>query len=125
MPTGGSEMTLMALDGIDFGDYAVRGLTMVVKPIPAQDGLMRTISGLLVDVTSEQFQKRQVQISCDDVEAPDFSAAWQGTPVTVTCVPDVGFGSSTISINCLVDDWQVSRDEYGCVSSWQLSLIEV
>lgn len=128
MPTGGSTMTLMSLDGIDFGDYAVRGITMVVKPIPQQDGLMRTISGLLKDVTSTQFQKRTVQISCDDVEAPDFSTVWQGLPVTVTCVPGVGENVNTSGqqvINCLVDDWEVSRDEWGCTSSWQLTLVEV
>src|SRR5512144_28658 len=132
MGTGTSEMTLMELDGIDFGDYSVRGLTMLLKPIPAQDGLMRTINGGLVDLTATQFRKRMIQISCDDVEAPDFSSVWQGTAVTVTCVPGLGEGLNTagetneqIVISCLVDDWQVSRDEWGCVSSWQLSLLEV
>lgn len=131
MSTGASEMTLMAMEGIDFGDYSVRGLTMVVKPIPAQDGLMRTINGGLVDLTATQFRKRMIQISCDDVDAPFFGDVWQGHAVTVTCVPGVGEGINTdgvadqLVIDCLVDDWQVSRDEWGCVSSWQLSLLEV
>lgn len=122
MPTN----TILDITGITMGDYSVRGLTMVLNPEPNTNGLQRSGSGLLLDLTVPALRKYAATISCDDVEAPDFSTIWQGAPVTVTSVPDVGVGNGvSVTMDMLVDSWSVSRDEWGCVSSWSLSLRQV
>jgi hypothetical protein len=115
--------TLLDITGIPMGDYSVRGLKMSLTPEPANNGLQRASSGLLLDLTATQMRKFTASITCSDVQAPDFTNVWQGTPVTVLSVPDVGQGNDiAVTMNMLVDNWTVERDEWGCVSSWSLAL---
>jgi hypothetical protein len=122
MPTN----TILDITGIPMGDYSVRGLTMTLQPEDQSNGLQRASSGLLLDLTATQMRKFQSTITCADVQAPDFTNVWKGTPVTVVSIPDVGQGNDvSVTMNMLVDSWNVSRDEWGCVSNWSLSLRQV
>lgn len=119
--------TLLSIDGISFSDYATRGITCTVRPEP-NGNLERDWNGNLVDLTIENFRKYQVSISCTDQEAPPFSDVWKGSgPYTVSLVPEVGIFNTTDPIMVLsmyVDDWNISRDEYGAETGWQLDLRE-
>jgi hypothetical protein len=122
MPTN----TILDITGIPMGDYSVRGLTMDLQPEDQSNGLQRASSGLLLDLTATQMRKFQATITCADIQAPDFTNVWKGTPVTVVSVPDVGQGNDvSVTMDMLVDSWNVSRDEWGCVSNWSLSLRQV
>jgi hypothetical protein len=119
MPT----YTLLQITGIPMGDYSVRGITMDLAPEPNTNGLQRASSGRLLDLTATQMRKFTATVTCDDVQAPDFTGVWQGTPVHVLSVPDIGLGNGVVvSMDMLVDSWTVSRDEWGCVSSWSLTM---
>ncbi len=120
--------TLLELDGINFGDYAVRALTMTLQPIDSAD-LRRTINGTLRDFTSPQHRKYAVSISCEDVDAPDLAGIWRGMPVTVTCIPALSGASenptAALVLDCLVDSWSSERQEWEDVSTWSISLLEI
>jgi hypothetical protein len=99
---------------------------MSLTPEPANNGLQRASSGMLLDLTASQMRKFSANITCADVQAPDFTNVWQGTPVTVLSVPDIGQGNDVaITMDMLVDNWTVERDEWGCVSSWSLAMRQV
>ena len=120
--------TLMALSGITFGDYAVRGITMTLDPIDVA-GLRRTINGTLHDFTAPQFRKYAVTISNEDVDAPDLTGVWKGMPVTVTCIPAMSGVSENpgpqLVLNCLLDSWSSERREWDDLVNWQIKLVEV
>lgn len=120
--------TLLTINGLDFSDYATRGITCEVRPEQNGD-LDRDWNGNLVDLTIENFRKRRVSITCTDQEGPPLFDVWKGSgPYTVTLIPDlVGDTPSTdntITILAYVDDWNVSRDEWGAETGWQLDLRE-
>ncbi len=120
--------SVLSISGISLGDYSVRGLTMTLTPIPSQNGLRRSIEGTLLDLTSPQFHKYAATISCTDHEAPPLTDIWQGTVVTVTCVPELGPENDTggvLVLEMMVDTWQTSRDEYGAETAWSINLLEV
>jgi len=118
-------VTLLDITGLPHSDYSVRGLTMQLSPERSDSGLQRAGSGKLLDLTSPLLQKYTGTISCDDTEAPNFNGIFQGFPLTVKSVPGVGVsdnGDGTMTMDCLVDSWSVSRDDWGCVSSWSLTV---
>lgn len=118
-------VTLLEITGLPFSDYSVRGLTMLLAIERSDSGLQRAGSGLLLDLTSPLMRKFTGSVSCDDTECPNFNNVWQGTPLTIRSVAGVGVSDSTdgtLTFDCLVDNWQVSRDEWGCVSSWSLQV---
>jgi hypothetical protein len=122
-----TKMTVMEITGLPFSDYSVRGVTMVLNPERSDSGLQRAGSGKLLDLTAPQLQKYQGQISCDDTEAPNFNGVWQGTPLTIKSVAGVGVSDATdgtITRDYLVDNWSVSRDEWGCIANWSLTVRE-
>lgn len=117
-----------SITGIDFGAYSVRGMSATLTPISGEDGLVRAVDGTLLDFTAPQFHKYSVSISCTDDEAPKLTNVWQGTAVTVTFLPGLGPSNNTdgsLQLNCMVDSWNTTRDDYGCASGWQLNLLEV
>lgn len=120
--------TLMALDGISFGDYAIRGITMTLEPIDTA-AIRRTINGNLRDFTAPQFRKYAVSISCEDVDAPDLAGIWKGMPVTVTCIPALSGASENptaqLVLDCLVDSWSSERQEWEDLVNWSINLLEV
>lgn len=121
--------TLLSIDGIDFSDYAVRGITCTLRPDTA-GSLSRDWNGQLVDLTIEQFRKHLVSISCNDIEGPPFADVWKGSgPYTVRLIEhligETGSTDNILTLSMLVEDWNVSRDEWGAETGWQLDLREV
>jgi hypothetical protein len=142
--------TLLVISGGN-GDiiaaYSARGLTQTLDPIGAASVMARTVNGALLDLSPAQMRKYKSQITCTDLEAPALDAVWPGMVVTVDCVAELGFltaggaaqrpvvpGSERVAgawsfyrprLDMRVTEYTVSRDEYGHMSEWSLSLEEL
>jgi hypothetical protein len=117
------EMTLLSIDGVDFSQWAVRGLTMTLTPIQQAANLARDCRGELVDISLEQFRQHKISISCSDHEVPELSGIWPGQDIIVTCIPGLGASNGTddvLTILCKVTAWDVSRDEWAAEATWKL-----
>lgn len=111
--------TLLAIDDIDFSDYAVRGLTMTLEPIEQAAALARDCRGVLADISLAQFRQYKVSITCTDHEAPELTGIWPGQDITITCVPGIGVGTPLV-ILAKVTAWNTSKDEWAAEVAWQL-----
>jgi len=111
--------TLLAIDGIDFSDYAVRGITMTLEPIDQAKNLARDCRGALVDISVSQFRMFKVSITCTDHEAPNLINIWPGSDITITCILELGLGDALV-ILAKVTSWDTSRDEWGSEVAWKL-----
>lgn len=116
--------TLLAIDAIDFSDYAVRGITMTLEPIEQAANLARDCRGVLADISLTQFRQYKVSITCTDHEAPALTNVWPGQDITITCIPGLGVPNTTtgqLTISAKVIAWNTSRDEWGPEGvAWQL-----
>ena len=115
--------TLLAIDGIDFSQYAVRGITMTLEPIDQAAALARDCRGALADISVAQFRQYKVSITCTDHEAPELTDIWPGMDVTITCIPGLGAANSSgdvLTILAKVTTWNTSRDEWAAEVAWQL-----
>jgi hypothetical protein len=115
--------TLLAIDGIDFSDYAVRGISMTLAPIDQAKALARDCRGDLADISVEQFRQFKVTITCTDHEAPELTDVWPGQDVTITCIPGLGVADAsdgTVTILAKVTSWNTSRDEWAAEVAWTL-----
>jgi hypothetical protein len=122
--------TLLSIDGIDLGDYATRGLSQTLTPIPASAVIRRTVNGTARNVAGLQFQKYSTKITCRDQEGPGFIDVWPGKLITITCLPDMAGGypedqESPLVLYCMVEAWDVDKDEAGHMVGWSLSAVEV
>jgi hypothetical protein len=110
-----SDYTLLAIDGISFSDYAVRGISMTLTPIDQAKNLARDCRGVLVDISLAQFRQYKVSISCTDFEAPELTDIWPGTDITIQCIPGLGVTNDTddtvLTILAKVTSWNTSKDE--------------
>jgi hypothetical protein len=115
--------TLLAIDSIDFSQYAVRGITMTLEPISQAANLARDCRGELADISLAQFRQYKVGITCTDHEAPELTDIWPGQDVTITCIPGLGAANTTgdvLTILAKVTAWNTSRDEWAAEIAWQL-----
>jgi len=115
--------TLLAIDDIDFSQYAVRGITMTLEPIEQAAALARDCRGMLADISLAQFRQYKVSISCTDHEAPQLTGIWPGQDVTIVCIPGLGVPDTTdgqLTILAKVTAWNTSRDEWAAEVAWQL-----
>jgi hypothetical protein len=115
--------TLLAIDNIDFSQYAVRGITMTLEPIDQAASLARDCRGALADISLAQFRQYKVSISCTDHEAPELTDVWPGKDITITCIPGLGAANATgdvLTILAKVKSWNTSRDEWAAEVAWQL-----
>jgi hypothetical protein len=117
--------TLLAIDDIDFSDYAVRGITMTLAPIDQAAALARDCRGELADISLAQFRQHKVTISCTDHEAPTLTDVWPGQDITITCIPGLGSGGTdgageVLTIMAKVTSWNTSRDEWAAEVAWSL-----
>lgn len=115
--------TLLAIDGIDFSQYAVRGITMTLTPIDQAAALARDCRGALADISVAQFRQYKVTITCTDHEAPVLTDVWPGMDITITCIPGMGAANSAgdvLIILAKVTSWNTSRDEWAAEIAWQL-----
>jgi hypothetical protein len=115
--------TLLAIDGIDFSQYAVRGITMLLEPIDQAGNMARDCRGQLADISLAQFRQYKVTITCKDHEAPELTDVWPGQDITITCIPGLGVANTTgdvLIILAKVTAWNISRDEWAAEVAWQL-----
>jgi hypothetical protein len=115
--------TLLAIDGIDFSQYAVRGITMTLTPIVQATSLARDCRGALADISVDQFRQYKVTITCTDHAAPELTDVWPGMDVTITCIPGLGAANTTgdvLTILAKVTAWDTSRDEWAAEVAWKL-----
>jgi hypothetical protein len=114
--------TLLAIDGIDFSQYAVRGITMTLAPIDQAKNVARDCRGVLADISVEQFRQYKVTITCTDHEAPELTDVWPGMDITITCIPGLGedITGPPLTILAKVTSWNTSRDEWAAEVAWQL-----
>jgi hypothetical protein len=115
--------TLLAIDGIDFSQYAVRGITMTLEPIDQAKNVARDCRGALADISLAQFRQFKVSISCTDHEAPELTDVWPGMDITIDCIPGLGAANSAgdvLTILAKVTAWNTSRDEWAAEVAWQL-----
>jgi len=108
--------TLLTIDGIDFSDYAVRGITMTLTPIDQAKNLARDCRGDLADISLAQFRQYKVSITCTDHEAPELTDVWPGKDITINCIPGLGAANTTgdvLIILAKVTSWDTSRGEWG------------
>jgi hypothetical protein len=87
--------TLLAIDNIDFSDYAVRGITMTLEPIDQSKNVARDCRGALADISVAQFRQYKITVTCTDHEAPELTDVWPGQDVTITCIPGLGVANTT------------------------------
>jgi hypothetical protein len=117
--------TLLAIDDIDFTQYAVRGITMTLEPIGQAAALARDCRGALADISLAQFRQHKVSITCTDHEAPELTGVWPGKDVTITCIPGLGVSNAVppadvLTILAKVTKWNTSRNEWAAEVSWTL-----
>jgi hypothetical protein len=115
--------TLLAIDGVDFSQYAVRGITMTLTPIDQAANVARDCRGQLADISVAQFRQYKVAISCTDHEAPELTDVWPGMDVTITCIPGLGAANGAgdvLTILAKVTAWNTSRDEWAAEVAWSL-----
>jgi hypothetical protein len=113
--------TLIAIDTIDFTDYAVRGITMTLTPIDQAKNLARDCLGNLIDISVSQFQQFKISITCTDNDAPELTNVWPGQDIAITCLPRMNNTSDTpLVIDAKVTSWNTSRDEWNAEIAWQL-----
>ncbi len=124
-----TDSTLLAITGITIPDYAIRGLTLDLQLVTANDGLRRSINGELLDLTAAQFRKYQATLSCEDQDVPTLTDIWQGQIVTVTCIPGVGpvndASGGTLTLSMMVNSWTTSRAEWDSLTNWTIELLEI
>jgi hypothetical protein len=114
---------LLAIDGIDFSQYAVRGITMTLAPIDQAKNVARDCRGALADISVAQFRQYKVTVTCTDHEAPELTDVWPGQDITINCIPGLGAANATgdvLTILAKVTAWNTSRDEWAAEVAWQL-----
>ena len=115
--------TLLSISGIDFSQWAVRGITMTLAPIDQAAALARDCRGILADISVAQFRQYKVTVTCTDHDAPELTDVWPGMDVTITCIPGLGAANSAgdvLIILAKVTSWNSSRDEWAAEVAWQL-----
>lgn len=121
--------TLLSIDGIDFSEYAVRGITMETRPIEQASQARYDCRGILVDLSLPQFRRYEATITCTDHEAPDLTEVWPGDIVMVTFIPETGpsetTGGDPLTIEMMVIEWSTSREEWEAETAWEITLRQV
>lgn len=143
-PTNG---TVLVISPLGVPPYSARGLQQTLQPIDASKQMRRTVNGTLTDLSASAFRKYNSTISCTDQQTPAIDGVWPGQTVVVDCVAELCYATSsggqdreivegseyTASgftfyrprLTMKVTDFQLTRDEYGTTTGWQLSLEEV
>ena len=128
--------------------YAARGITQTLFPIPAAAQMRRTVNGTLKNVAASQFRKYGSTITCRDMDHPIPDTLWPGDPVTVDCIEELKYEDTTDGaaartvvsgstrtadgwvyyrprLTMLILDFRIDHDEAGAEIGWTLELEEV
>lgn len=141
--------TLLVFNDVEFTlqPYSVRGIRYTLSPISQAISVRRDINGSLVNLGLSQFQKYRLELTCTDVEAPNFDALWPGQTVSVysgqelcyltntggpnrDVVPDSSRveGSFTFYrpvFTMMVVGREETFDEWGAAVGWSLAMEEI
>lgn len=139
--------TVLSLSGLGVPPYSARGCRQSLDAIDGAGDFDRDVNGGVVDLSPPQFKKFRSTITCEDTDAPAFDGVPLGKIVTVDCVHELPFLTSTgeaertvvSGSERVVGDWTYycpqlimmitgfssEQDEYGHTVSWQLELVEV
>jgi hypothetical protein len=142
-----NDPTVLRLEGMGVPPYSARGLSQTLEPIDAQQHIVRTINGNLLDLGYEPFQKYKSTISGKDVEPPACDGVWAGKVVFVDCIVELsvqaiaplgrdpvdydavrvvkGFTIYRPRLVMMVFHFSLDQDEYGRAIGWKLDLEEV
>lgn len=142
-----SNSTLLEISEFGVPLYSSRGIRQTLEPIDAASYTRRSINGVLIDLSSEQFRKYRSTISCSDQNAPAIDALWPGQDVTVSCVAELCYktaggsasrtdvcGSSRVEaeftyyrpiLEMRIITVNQTHDEWGAVVSWEIGLEEI
>lgn len=142
------EGTILELSGLGITPYSARGLTQTLEPISQAAQFDRDVNGGLVDLSPPSgFKKYKSSISGQDVQPPAFDAPPIGLQVTVDCIRELAYlttsGSAQRTVvtgsSRTVGDWTFYRpqltmmivactssvQEWDGVTSWQIDLEEI
>lgn len=138
--------TDLKLTGVGVQPYSARGLTQTLSPITQAAQLRRTVNGILRDIAMAQFQKYQTVITGNDQEPPVSDGVWPGRAVEVECLATLscvigatkerpavagsaydsgGFTIYRPVLQMRVVSFDQSKDEYGHVTQWTMTLEEI
>lgn len=141
--------TLLVLAGMGVAPYSTRRATQTLVAIGASANTRRTVNGTLIDLGQPQFQKYSSTISCTDRQSPAADGIFPGAAIVVDCVAELAFlsGSPPTPQRPVVDGSErtvgaytfyrprltmmltapieITRDEWGAVTSWSMELEEV
>lgn len=142
-----TDNTVLRLHGMGVVPYSARGLTQSLAPIQAAQQLRRDVNGNSQDFSASQFRKFASTITGSDVAPPAINAVWPGTALTVECIAELAYETSTggpersevpgssreegdftyyrPSLDMRVVSFSVQKNEWGAVVSWSLDLEEV
>jgi len=118
-------VTDLVVSGVTIPEFASRGLKVRLSNAEQASRLERTVNGKLKDLSNPVFRKRKIMISGSDVEFPYFADVWPGTEVTVTSIIEASATPGPVTINGMIKDFELEKDEYGQVSSWTLEVWEI
>ena len=97
--------TLLAIDAIDFSQYAVRGITMTLEPIDQAASMARDCRGDLADISLAQFRQYKVTVTCTDHEVPELTDVWPGQDITITCTSPALLAAPRPGMQVMVMSW--------------------
>lgn len=142
-------LTLAWLDSIGLPPYSARGLSQTLEPIQDSTQMRRTVNGKMVNLAGSQFQLYHSTISGNDIDPPAFDGVWPGRILTVDCIAELGYLTTSFSgqqrpsvdsVYRIVGDYtfyrprlimmvisppNMTRAEWAAQSTWSIELEEV
>jgi len=139
--------TLLVIYEVGQPLYASRGLTQTYQPIKQALQQSRSVNGVAMDLSAEQFRGLiDSEITCTDFQSPSLNGVKAGKIITVDCAFEYSYltatdspaksvvgGSTRIqgaftfyrpSIVFMVVDFSVGFEEYKSEYAWKLALTE-
>lgn len=85
------QSTLLVITGMGVPPYSARGITQAFEPIEGAAQVVRSVNGVAMDFSHEQFRKYRTSITCTDQQAPALNGVWPGKIITVECVAEFAY----------------------------------
>lgn len=148
--TASDFQTLLVISQMGIPLYSARGLTQTLTPIDAAADMARTVNGTMLDLSDQaSFRKYRSEISCNDMSSPAFDGFWPGMEVTVDCVVELCYLTSTAGtgggsrtavqnseytvgdftcyrpqLDMTIISYSIATDEWNAATNWTLVLEE-
>ena len=90
-PLARDQSTLLVISGIGVPPYSARGISQSLEPIEGAAQVVRSVNGVAMDFSHDQFRKYRTSITCTDQQAPALNGVWPGKIVTVECVHELAY----------------------------------